>query len=224
MNGPSPRKLIIAIDGPAASGKTTVARLLAQRLGVVYVDTGAWQRNAKPLFSNTYQLTGKPDYLVRERNRIIPVEVKSRAAPDAPYLSHVMQLAAYCLLVEDTLGAAAPYGYVHYRDRTFKVEFTRALRAELLTGDAANQQKVGTLLDQMLRLQRRRIDLQENEQRELGKFLTPVQRAKYFGLQAQLRKRMMELRDQPGAGAAQLPMQRRLARPGVRPNARRPFR
>ena len=99
---------------------------------VVYVDTGAWQRNEKPLFSNTYQLTGKPDYLVRERNRIIPVEVKSRAAPDAPYLSHVLQLAAYCLLVEDTLGAAAPYGYVHYRDRTFKVEFTRALRDELL--------------------------------------------------------------------------------------------
>ncbi len=34
----------IAIDGPAASGKTTVARLLAQRLGVVYVDTGAMYR------------------------------------------------------------------------------------------------------------------------------------------------------------------------------------
>jgi len=99
---------------------------------VVYVDTGAWQRNEKPLFSSTYQLMGKPDYLVRERNRIIPVEVKSRAAPDEPYLSHVMQLAAYCLLVEDVLGAAAPYGYVHYRDRTFKVELTRALRAELL--------------------------------------------------------------------------------------------
>lgn len=99
---------------------------------VVYVDTGSWQRNEKPLFSNTYQLTGKPDYLVRERNRIIPVEVKSRAAPSEPYLSHVMQLAAYCLLVEDVLGAAAPFGYVHYRDGTFKVEFTRALRAELL--------------------------------------------------------------------------------------------
>lgn len=34
----------VAIDGPAASGKTTVARLLAQRLGVVYVDTGAMYR------------------------------------------------------------------------------------------------------------------------------------------------------------------------------------
>jgi len=39
-----PADLQIAIDGPAASGKTTVARLLARRLGVVYVDTGAMYR------------------------------------------------------------------------------------------------------------------------------------------------------------------------------------
>ncbi len=39
-----PADLQIAIDGPAASGKTTVARLLAQRLGVVYVDTGSMYR------------------------------------------------------------------------------------------------------------------------------------------------------------------------------------
>ena len=39
-----PADLQIAIDGPAASGKTTVARLLALRLGVVYVDTGSMYR------------------------------------------------------------------------------------------------------------------------------------------------------------------------------------
>ena len=36
--------LQIAIDGPAASGKTTVARLLARRLRVPYLDTGAMYR------------------------------------------------------------------------------------------------------------------------------------------------------------------------------------
>ncbi|HEY3674793.1 MAG TPA: (d)CMP kinase [Candidatus Tumulicola sp.] len=36
--------LQIAIDGPAASGKTTVARLLARSLGVPYLDTGAMYR------------------------------------------------------------------------------------------------------------------------------------------------------------------------------------
>ena len=36
--------LVITIDGPAASGKSTVARLLAERLGVSFLDTGAMYR------------------------------------------------------------------------------------------------------------------------------------------------------------------------------------
>jgi cytidylate kinase len=39
-----PKKLIIAIDGPAASGKSTTARLLAGKLDYVYLDTGAMYR------------------------------------------------------------------------------------------------------------------------------------------------------------------------------------
>lgn len=35
---------VIAIDGPAGSGKSTVARLLAERLGLRYLDTGAMYR------------------------------------------------------------------------------------------------------------------------------------------------------------------------------------
>ena len=35
---------VIAIDGPAGSGKSTIARLLAARLGFVYLDTGAMYR------------------------------------------------------------------------------------------------------------------------------------------------------------------------------------
>lgn len=42
----SPTKLVIAIDGPAASGKSTTARLVAQRLGYLHVDTGAMYRAA----------------------------------------------------------------------------------------------------------------------------------------------------------------------------------
>ena len=36
--------LIITIDGPAASGKSTVARMLAERLGASFLDTGAMYR------------------------------------------------------------------------------------------------------------------------------------------------------------------------------------
>jgi cytidylate kinase len=38
------RRLIIAVDGPAGSGKSTVAKLIAQRLNYLYVDTGAMYR------------------------------------------------------------------------------------------------------------------------------------------------------------------------------------
>ncbi|MGD8257424.1 MAG: (d)CMP kinase, partial [Desulfobacterales bacterium] len=37
-------KLLIAIDGPAGAGKTTVSRALADRLGYRYIDTGALYR------------------------------------------------------------------------------------------------------------------------------------------------------------------------------------
>ena len=36
--------MIVAIDGPAGAGKSTVARALAERLGFRYLDTGAMYR------------------------------------------------------------------------------------------------------------------------------------------------------------------------------------
>ncbi len=42
MAGP----LVIAIDGPAGAGKSTVAQMLAERLGLAYVDSGATYRAA----------------------------------------------------------------------------------------------------------------------------------------------------------------------------------
>ncbi|NLM97487.1 MAG: deoxynucleoside kinase, partial [Halanaerobiaceae bacterium] len=37
-------KGVIAIDGPAGAGKSTVAKLLAKKLGFRYLDTGAMYR------------------------------------------------------------------------------------------------------------------------------------------------------------------------------------
>ena len=100
---------------------------------VIYSDTHGWQTIEQPLFSRTYGLTGKPDYLVQQGRDIIPVEVKSAHAPsDGPRRSHVLQLAAYCLLIEETYRQKPKYGIVKYADRMFAVDYTESLRTGLL--------------------------------------------------------------------------------------------
>jgi len=100
---------------------------------VIYTDTRAWgDRVEKPLYDASLGLTGKPDYLVEKGGRYIPVEVKSGRAPQAPYDSHIYQLASYCLLVEKTYDSRPPYGIIHYEDRDFAVDYTRALENSLL--------------------------------------------------------------------------------------------
>ena len=99
---------------------------------VIYTDTRAWGAVEKPLYDRALGLTGKPDYLVEKNGQIIPVEVKSGRAPDAPYDSHIYQLAAYCILVERTLGSRPPYGIIHYQDRDFAVDYTHDLENAVL--------------------------------------------------------------------------------------------
>ncbi len=99
---------------------------------IIYTDTRAWGEVEKPLFSQELGLTGKPDYLVEQNGRIIPVEVKTGRTPEAPYDSHIFQVAAYCLLVEKTYGKRPPYGIIHYSNRDFAVDYTPALESSLL--------------------------------------------------------------------------------------------
>lgn len=99
---------------------------------IIYTDTRAWGKVQKPLFAKELGLTGKPDYLVERDGAIIPVEVKSGRTPEAPYDSHIFQLAAYCLLVEKTYGKRPPYGIIHYTGRDFAVDYTAQLESALL--------------------------------------------------------------------------------------------
>jgi CRISPR-associated exonuclease Cas4 len=99
---------------------------------VIYTDTRAWGKLEKPLFDNELGLAGKPDYLVEQNGRIIPVEVKTGRTPDAPYDSHIFQVAAYCLLVQKTYGKRPPHGIIHYPGRDFAVDYTAGLENSLL--------------------------------------------------------------------------------------------
>lgn len=57
------KKLIIAIDGPAGSGKSTTAKLVAQKLNYLYIDTGAMYR-AVTLFALRKGIIGKTDKII----------------------------------------------------------------------------------------------------------------------------------------------------------------
>ena len=133
-----------------------VARWLAKRMDarsglpagrLVYSDTGyavgrlgelvtdrQGRKVERPLLSKQYALVGRPDYLVETDDGIIPVEVKSAKMPASarPYDSHVFQVAAYCLLVEEALAASVPYGVIRYRDGEIRVDYTTELRDALL--------------------------------------------------------------------------------------------
>jgi hypothetical protein len=69
---------------------------------ILYTDTEA---NREVLTSDRYNLSGKPDYILEEHGELIPVERKSRAVDSrGAYDSECLQLAAYCLLVEERYG------------------------------------------------------------------------------------------------------------------------
>lgn len=100
---------------------------------VIYTDTGTWYGQEEPLFAPGLNLVGRPDYLVEQADgMIVPVEVKSGGAPPEPYEGHVLQLAAYCVLVTEVYGIRPDHGIIQYRDKAFAVAFTGQMEADLL--------------------------------------------------------------------------------------------
>ncbi len=93
-----------------------------------YSDT----RDSDSLFSKKYMLSGKPDFIIEKDGVKIPVEVKTGRVPKGPHFSHILQLAGYCLLVEEVYGQAPPYGVVEYskgeRKQQHKIDYDKQLK------------------------------------------------------------------------------------------------
>jgi hypothetical protein len=96
-----------------------------------------------------------------------------------------------------------------------------SLRDEMLRTDSPRQGEISALMDRLIKTQRQRTDIQEAEQKELSNYLTPLQRAKYFALEQQIRQRVTQMRQlqqgragrlgrggQPGGGRAGRGVQR----------------
>lgn len=76
----------------------------------------------------------------------------------------------------------------------------RELRAAIAGGDNARSATTARLLDDLLAVQRQRLDLQEKEQEALSEFLTPEQRARFIGMMEQLRRRVQSRGDSTRRG------------------------
>ncbi len=75
--------------------------------------------------SERYCLSGKPDYVLQEGGELVPVEMKSGRMPKGPLFSHILQVAAYCLLLsEDKRGKRVSRGILKYGDVEHEIEFS----------------------------------------------------------------------------------------------------
>ncbi len=102
---------------------------------IVYQDSR--HHEAQTLVSERFGIVGKPDYLIERGRTLIPVELKSRLAPNRPYQSHIMQVATYCLLVEEVYGVRPTHGIIRYDDHLFEIEYTDQLETAVIKTVAA---------------------------------------------------------------------------------------
>ena len=87
---------------------------------------------SKMFRSETYGISGRPDYVVKLEHQLVPVEVKKGRTPQGPLFSHIMQVVAYCVLLEDTTGTAPPYGLIRYPSSEFQIDYNEDMKNMLL--------------------------------------------------------------------------------------------
>lgn len=101
------------------------------RARVVYDDASATRIEPPPLVDHQWRLAGRPDYLLEQSGVYIPVEVKPTRRASRPYDSDLMQLAAYCRLVEAHYGVRPPHGILRYASHTFEIPYTPEMEQQL---------------------------------------------------------------------------------------------
>ncbi len=95
---------------------------------ITYIGEGHY---APVLRSDEHGLTGRPDYVVESEDGLVPVEVKTGRVPRGPLFSHIIQLGAYCLLLESE--GSVTHGILRYGDVEHIVAFDDNLRSLVLS-------------------------------------------------------------------------------------------
>ena len=98
---------------------------------LVYEDADG---EGESLSSVSYPLVGKPDYIVQLPNgRPVPIELKLNVHDaTVPHNNHAVQVAAYCLILEDYFERTPTHGILRYADSEFTIDYTPALRKKVI--------------------------------------------------------------------------------------------
>jgi len=95
---------------------------------IEYIDMG----KSKVFKSDKYGLSGRPDYIIKLSAGLIPVEEKKGRTPRGPLFSHILQVAAYCMLIEEVTGKTPPYGLLQYPEHEHEIEYNESLKQVVL--------------------------------------------------------------------------------------------
>ena len=104
-----------------------ISKLPKEEKNVQYHDDG----EAELLVSEKWGLRGRPDILAEIEGEIVPVEIKSSNKPKVRPFSHVMQLTAYAVLVEEVYGRQVNYGILKYPQGDIQIEIDENIRLTL---------------------------------------------------------------------------------------------
>ncbi len=124
MSSPAHARMVIAIDGPAASGKSSTAQWVAERLGYLHVDSGSLYRalTAAALRGGTPVAEWTPDLMLAQGDRVSlrpetsafvalidgePAEEEIRGSGVTAHVSHVAQMPEVRAWVNDRVRRAA---------------------------------------------------------------------------------------------------------------------
>ena len=107
----SPKRIVIAIDGPSGVGKSTAARAVAQRLGYLYVDSGAmyravalrvWEEGINPLNAPAVNaLTANLQVDLEPTDGGVRVLLDSRDVTDAIRRPEISLAASQCAMIPE---------------------------------------------------------------------------------------------------------------------------
>ena len=70
--------MIIAFDGPAGSGKSTIAKIISEKLGITYLDTGAMYRAVTLYFLENNVFFNDEKILGANANSFIMMRIRSK--------------------------------------------------------------------------------------------------------------------------------------------------